>query len=236
MPGDTLVSPPRTGTTPTGFEVIPASRTGGLAAFFDRVYQEAAGDLTRVPWADGKPNPALVSWLNAEAAGRIRPGARAVVVGCGLGDDVIELINRGYDACGFDISTTAIDWARTRFPQQESSFIVADVINAPSRYRHRFDLVIEAYTLQSVEPAWREVMAAAVTRLACPRGLILTIARGRDEAQLLEHVQGPPFPLTPGELTGLMETQGWRSIRPLDDFLDDQTPPQRRLRGAFVQG
>lgn len=205
-----------------------------LAAQFESIYREAGGDLSRVPWAGGRANPLLVSWLNAEAAGRVRPGARAVVVGCGLGDDVIELINRGYDATGFDISPTAIDWARRRFPGMESAFIHADVLAMPTRFRHRFDLVVESYTLQSVDPSLREPMAAAITQLACPRGLILTIARGRDEHELLEHVHGPPFPFTAAELTGLMEASGWQATRPLDDFFDDENPPQRRLRGCFV--
>ena len=41
----------------------------------------------------------------------MRRGSR-VVVGCGLGDDVAELLSRGYDAVGFDVSPTAIGWAR----------------------------------------------------------------------------------------------------------------------------
>ena len=57
----------------------------------DQIYRDASGQMSKVPWADGRPNPALVSWLNAEAAGRVRPGSRAVVIGCGLGDDVVEL-------------------------------------------------------------------------------------------------------------------------------------------------
>lgn len=205
-----------------------------IAAQFEAVYKGAAGDMRRVPWARARPNPLLVSWLNAEAAGRVRPGARAVVVGCGLGDDVIELVNRGYDATGFDISPTAIEWARRRFPGMESAFLVADLLSMPTRFRHRFDLVVESGTLQSIEPSLREAMAGAIAQLACPRGLILAIARGRDDHELLEHVHGPPFPLTAAELTGLMESNGWQATRPIDDFFDDQAPPQRRLRGSFT--
>jgi hypothetical protein len=204
------------------------------AAYFDAIYREAGGDASRVPWARSRPNPMLVSWLNAEAAGRVRPGARAVVVGCGLGDDVVELVNRGYDVTGFDLSPAAIDWARKRFPDLANCFCTGDVLNIPSRFRHRFDLVVEISTIQSVEPALRERMAEGISQLACPRGLILTIARGRDEGELLEHVQGPPYPLTPGELIGLFEARGWQPTRPIDDFFDDETPPKRRLRGTFA--
>lgn len=210
------------------------ARSTNPAEFFESIYRDAAGDAARVPWADSRANPALVSWLNAEAAGRLRPGARAVVVGCGLGDDVMELANRGYDACGFDLSPTAVTWARRRFPDLADALFVADALSMPTRYRHRFDVVVEAYTLQSVDPALREPLAAAITNLACPRGLIIAIARGRDESELLEQVQGPPYPFTSAEFAGLFEAHGWRPTRAIDDFTDDEDPPKRRLRGAFA--
>src|SRR5690349_11117782 len=92
---------------------IRPSRAGG-PGWHEEVYRAAAGDMAKVPWADARPSPALVSWLNSEAPGRVRPGSRACVIGCGLGDDVAELTNRGYDAFGFDVSPTAIEWARKR--------------------------------------------------------------------------------------------------------------------------
>jgi hypothetical protein len=205
----------------------------GGAGWHDEMYRTAAGDMAKVPWAHGRASPSLVSWLNAEASGRVRPGSRAAVVGCGLGDDVVELINRGYDAIGFDVSPTGIDWARRRFPNQANAFCVADVLSAPSRFRHRFDLVVEVNTVQSMDPAQREAAAAAIASLLCPRGLLVVIARGRDEGELLETVQGPPWPLTRGELVGLMEVAGLKPTRTIDEFTDDETPPKKRLRGMF---
>lgn len=208
---------------------------GPEAATFDAIYRDAAGDATRIPWAHGRANPMMVSWLNAEAPGLVRPGSRAIVVGCGLGDDVAELISRGYDAAGFDISPTAIGWARERFPDLASQFSIADLFSLPGKFRHRFDLVIEVYTLQALDPARREQAAAAVASLAGPQGHVLAICRGRDDSHLLENVQGPPWPLCPSELLGLMETSGLRPLRPVDDFMDDEPTPQRRLRGVFVR-
>ena len=220
----------------------PASTTDGgsvavlerAPAWHDQAYRAAAGDISKIRWALGRPNPLLVSWLNAEAPGRIRPGARTVVVGCGLGDDVVALIDRGYDAVGFDVSTTAIEWARRRFPQHPEAFLTADLLNLPSRMQHRFDLVIESYTLESIDPGRREQAARALAMLACPRGMVVAVTRARDEHELLEHVQGPPWPLSPSELGGLMEAAGMQPTRPLDDFFDEETPPVRRLRGSFV--
>jgi SAM-dependent methyltransferase len=203
-------------------------------ANFESIYSQAQGDPAKVPWARCRPNPMMVAWLNAEGPALVRPGSRVVVVGCGLGDDVVALCDRGYDVVGFDVSPTAINWARARFPDQASCFAVGDLLALPGRFRHRYDLVVETYTLQSLHPSLREDAAAAVGSLVSPRGLVLAICRSRDEAELLENVQGPPYPLTLAEIAGLMESVGLRPLRPIDDFLDDETPPVRRLRGAFV--
>ena len=68
----------------------------------DAIYRRADGALELVPWANEGPHPAFLAWLNAEAPCLVRPGCRVAVVGCGLGDDAIELINRGFDVTAFD--------------------------------------------------------------------------------------------------------------------------------------
>lgn len=206
----------------------------GAPGWHDEVYRAAQMDAARVPWAEERANPALVSWLNAEAPGRIRPGARAVVVGSGLGDDVVELLNRGYDATGFDVSPTAVEWARRRFPQHAESFMASDLFDLPARMRRRFDLVVEAYTIQAVEREQREAAAAAVAGLCCPRGTVVCICRGRDDDQSLDSFKGPPWPVSARELVSLFERAGMHPIREPDDFEDDEAPPVRRIRAAFV--
>ena len=177
----------------------------------------------------------MVAWLNAEAPGIVRPGSRVAVVGCGLGDDVAELASRGYDAVGFDVSPTAIEWARRRFPSLAASFIVADLFALPARLCRRFDLVVEIYTIQALPVPMREEAARRIASLAGSKGHVLTICRGRDESELLETFAGPPWPLTVSELTGLMEAAGMRPTQPVADFEDDQTPPKRRLRAVFAR-
>src|SRR5215471_9712499 len=92
----------------------PPAEAGAWARFYEEQYQEAAGDAGRLSWADLTPCPALQAWLNSEAPSLVRPGAAACVVGCGMGDDVQELADRGYDVVGFDVSSTAVQWARAR--------------------------------------------------------------------------------------------------------------------------
>lgn len=232
-----VVNVPEAVVTPAASRTVlvdpPEQGVPGTREWFEEVYRDAAGELAGVPWARGATNPCLLSWLNVEASAKVRPGSRAIVVGCGLGDDVVELLNRGYDACGFDVSATAITWARQRFPDRASAFLHADLMSLPARYRHRFELVVEVNTLQAVHPSQREIAAQAIGDLCGPRGVVVAVCRGRDESVLLETVQGPPWPLASGELAGLMEVAGLKPSRGIDDFEDECTPPVRRLRGVF---
>lgn len=201
--------------------------------YFEEIYRRAEGDSGHVPWADSHANPALVAWLNAEAPSVVRPGAAVTVVGCGLGHDVIELAGRGYDVMGFDVSGTAIDWARRLHPEAADRFMVANLFDLPPAMARRADLVVEVCTLQSLHPSLREAAASAIVSLARPRGTVLAVCRGRDEADPVDPDSPPPYPLCGTELSGLMESFGWHATRPVDDFWDEETPPKRRLRGAF---
>ncbi|NNE67423.1 MAG: SAM-dependent methyltransferase, partial [Pyrinomonadaceae bacterium] len=59
--------------------------SGDATGWFDELYKAADGDIDMIPWLDLEPNRFLVEWDN----GKIGPGdgKRALVVGCGLGDE-----------------------------------------------------------------------------------------------------------------------------------------------------
>lgn len=223
-------------------EILPREARPGLAApttgrvadwsaYFETIYRDASGDAGAVPWADGGPNPALVSWLNSEAPGLIRPGATVAVVGCGLGDDVRELADRGYDVVGFDCSPAAISWARRRHTVVAERLVVADLFALPGSLARRHDLVVEINTLQALDPSLRPAAAAGVASLARPRGAVLVICRGREAGEALP--PEPPFPLSYGELESLMAGNGLAPMGAIDAFTDDECPPNRRLRAVF---
>ncbi len=208
--------------------------TAAWGRYFEDLYHDAGGDAARIPWADQRPNPSLQAWLNAEAPSLVRPGATACVVGCGLGDDVKELTDRGYDVLGFDVSASAIHWARTRHPDIAERLSIADLFNLPASLLRRWDLVVEVSTLQAVHPELRAAAAAGIASLARPRGTVLAVCRARDDGQPLP--DAPPFPISPGELAELFAPHGFFPSRAIDDFADDETPPVRRLRCAFKRG
>ena len=216
--------------------VAPAaagSASAELAARYENLYQTASGDPSCLPWYRPGVNRPLTGWLNTHAPCLVRPGVRTVVVGCGLGDDVIELANRGFDACGFDISPTCIDWARRRFPDHADRFFVADVLDTPTRLRARFGLVVEAYTIQSVWPSVRDHAFAGVVSLAKPHGVVLVLTRSREDGTTLDDCECAPYPLCPSELYSRMEQFGLAPAHAAIDCTNDRSPPEPSLLAAF---
>ncbi len=206
-----------------------------LARWFDEIYQEADREHLRVPWDLGQPSPALRAWLNAEAPGLVRPGGRVAVCGCGVGHDAVELINRGYDVCAFDCSQSAINIAKRTYPQHADRFSVGDLCDPPSRFRHRFDLLVDVGTIQSAPPALWEQFVRSMVELLGPHGALLVICEGREGGTPLDEAAGPPYPPTADEVTSAAAIAGLRPTREMDDFLDDGEPPRRILRGAFTR-
>src|SRR5688500_13318686 len=101
----------------------------GDTSGYDRLYQDAGADASKVPWARLAPNVNVTRWLDrAMPAGE---GKRALVVGCGLGDDAEELARRGFAVTAFDIAPAAIDWCRRRFPSSRVTYVKADLLAPP---------------------------------------------------------------------------------------------------------
>ena len=51
---------------------------------------------------------------------------KALIIGCGLGDDAEALAKLGFEVTAFDISTSAIAWCQQRFPDSTVNYLVAD--------------------------------------------------------------------------------------------------------------
>ena len=101
--------------------------------WFEQLYREANGDSASIPWADLRPNPNLVEWLDRSNTNG--SGKRALVVGCGLGDDAEILSSLGFEVVAFDISATCIDWCHQRYPQSAVTYVVEDNVGDTNRCR-----------------------------------------------------------------------------------------------------
>jgi len=196
---------------------------------FNRVYREAAGDIDAVPWSHEKASPSLVRWLDGEGRRLAPVGSRVAVVGCGLGADAVELVDRGYEVTAFDACVEAIRWARRKNPGLEHIFRVIDVLTLPEGMRGRFDVVVEVHTLQALPPEFRSSLARGMSDLLAPGGVLVAVARGRTEAEPLDERAGPPYAFTAGELRHTLTSVGLSMVGEVDERLDDNRPPVRRL-------
>ncbi len=205
--------------------------TSELAEYYESIYVQSEGDLARIPWADGHPCSAMVTWLDIVAPSLLRCGSRVAVVGCGLGDDARELLRRGYDVTAFDVSSTAIRMAKELDPDHAGCYHRECLFETPARWHHRFDLVVEINTIQSLCPAVQSKAVGAIGRLASMRGSLLVICRA-SELPVREE-DGPPWALTQQQLCEYAAAAGFEPDGSIDVFEDDETPPVIRMRALF---
>lgn len=204
-----------------------AVERGRPLAWFEELYGMAkSSGVEVIPWADLKPNPNLVHWLDRERFEGM--GKRSLVVGCGLGDDAEELVRRGSEVTAFDVSESAVAMATARFAASEVEYKVADVLRPPDRWAGSFDFVYEAYTLQVLPREFRKAATARIASFVAPGGSLLLITRAREEPESSSEM---PWPLSREELSPI-EGSGLELVG-FEDYLDDESPAVRRFRATY---
>ncbi|WP_433723937.1 class I SAM-dependent methyltransferase [Nocardia sp. CA-129566] len=188
--------------------------------WFERLYVEAASGAAIVPWDRDQPNPVLVEWAERR---ELNGAGRALVIGCGYGQDAEYIAGLGFATTAFDISPTAIGEVRQRFPDSLVRYVVADLLDPPAVWRGAFDLVVEAITVQSMPVSVRATAIANIRRTVAPGGQLIVISGFRSEG---EEVSGPPWPLTPSEI----DSFGADGLRAAAIEFDPQT---QRWRAEF---
>jgi SAM-dependent methyltransferase len=211
---------------------------------FEELYRSAEGDNSAVPWADMKPNPMLVDWLDNTGGFPERDLAadkpECVVVGCGLGDDAIELARRGAQVTAFDVSATAIEWAcRRRIemdkPPRNLDFEILDLFQLPDEMRDRFDIGFEAYTFQALPTNRRADVAASIRSLMREGGHLLFIAKSfPDGAEPDTEAEGPPWPVSIAQLKAYFVDPGHFELVADPEMVSDPDYPEiPRLRALL---
>jgi SAM-dependent methyltransferase len=199
---------------------------GDANGWFEELYQSAGDDLSIVPWANLRPSPNLVDWLRRE---NIQGLSRsALTVGCGLGDDAEELARAGFRVVAFDVAPTAIENCRRRFPASPVEYIVANLFEPPAAWRHAFELVFDANTIQALPPQKRPSVIGQIASFVAPGGQLLIISRARNSSDLPAEL---PWPMTEDEVRSFQD-HGLALVE-LEDFLDREDPPVRRFRACF---
>jgi len=199
-------------------------RRGDPLGWFEALYQEAEAGHSAIPWADMEPNRRLMEFWGRHP--QATAGRRALVIGCGLGDDSEQLALWGFQTTAFDISKTAIEKTKGRYPQTQVDYVVADLFHPPNEWVHAFDFVLEIYTVQSFPAQARPQAIRAIAEFVAPGGRLLVIARGRwqDEAEAL----GPPWPVSPEELQEFQ--QAGLEAESVEDYTEPDPPWVRRFR------
>jgi SAM-dependent methyltransferase len=195
--------------------------------WFEDLYSRAT-DLSALPWSQLAPNPLLLDWLTEHMDPPTL--ARALVVGCGLGDDAEELADWGFAVTGFDISAPAINWCRDRFVGSAVTYKLADLLDPPETFKRAFDFVYEAYTLHAFDRSNRRLAIDVLPTFLAPGGLLLIICRARDE-------RGPGGRTSEG-LTrdDLRPLESRLTLVEIEDFYDHEEPPVHRFRAVYRNG
>ena len=174
--------------------------------FFESVYKNADhDDLAAIPWATLAPNVYLEKHLSMHEP---VSGKKALVIGCGLGDDALILEKHGYEVEAIDISPSAIDLARKRHPESKVDFHVGDIYDMPASSIGKYDFVYEGLTIQSLPPADREKLVRIIVSLVADNGELLVYAHSQNDE---ENFGGPPWPLYADEFA-LFEKEGLEKI------------------------
>jgi SAM-dependent methyltransferase len=140
----------------------------------------------------------VTDWLDTPVADP--PGRRAVVVGCGLGDDAAELARRGFEVTAFDVAETAIAWAARRFDGVDVDWQVLDLLSLPDALLGTADLVVDVRTVISLPGVVRDAAMHAIGSLARPGGVVVTVTLMAVDAEVARDAVGPPWPQAPSEL------------------------------------
>lgn len=199
---------------------------GDATGWFEELYQQAAGEVGRIPWADREGHPLLREWLAFEPA-RVA-GRHALVVGCGLGEDAEELARAGAQVCAFDVAPTAVEWCRRLWPDSTVRYAAQDLFALPHAWRGAFDVVLEIFTLQALPQELRARGMEAMANALAPGGELLAISRAREANEPLGEL---PWPLTREELLGF--SQLGLVQREFDDIATAGDPPTRHWRARF---
>jgi len=170
--------------------------------WFNELYKKYKNNHQDIPWARLKVNPLLETYLNTQNSHM----GKALVIGCGLGDDAIALELAGYSVVAIDVSVAALESAKERFPDSKVNFVKQDIFEMPEKYSEYFDFVFEAFTIQSLPIVFREKMIKSIINTIEIKGKLLVVAHKKEK-----NFPGPPWPLQEDEIN-LFSLHGMKEI------------------------
>jgi SAM-dependent methyltransferase len=195
---------------------------GDATGWFDALYKEAGGDNEKIPWADLEPNKFLRFW--AKKTNLRGNGRKALVVGCGLGDDARFLFDLGFKVTAFDISKTAIEWAKRLHADTTIDFDAADLFVPPRGWLSGFEFVLEVYTIQPLPLEIRSRTIDAISCFVATQGRLVVVTRGREDDETPAEL---PWALSRQDLSRF-EANDLRQIH-FEEMPGDEEEPIKRF-------
>ncbi|MFF1613625.1 class I SAM-dependent methyltransferase [Amycolatopsis sp. NPDC058278] len=171
---------------------------GNPTGWFEQLYTAAARGEAELPWARNVPNAELAAWASPGE------GRRALVVGSALGDDAEFLAAAGWAVTAFDVASTAIEAARTRFPTSTVDYVVADLLNPPAQWRQAFDLIVEIMNIQAMPRDFRPAAVASLAGFLAPGGTAL-VCEVAEENMDMANWQSPPWPFSRADVESVAQ-------------------------------
>ncbi len=205
-------------------------RRGDVTGWFEALYAEADGDNSIIPWADLEPNRFFKAW--AESTGLKGDGRSALVVGCGLGDDAKYLHDLGFKVTAFDISPTAIEWAKRLYGDADIQFETHDLFDPPHSWNFSqmgeartggFDFVLEVYTIQPLPIEMRARVLDAIADFVAEGGTLVVVTRSREDDEEPDEL---PWPMSRHELARF-EHNGLKQTDFVEMPPDEEDEPSR---------
>lgn len=147
------------------------------------------------PWDHGGPHPELERLLEAGALAPPRPGARALVPGCGRGHDAAALAAAGWHVTGLEFAPEAREAAAAALAPFGGEVLLEDALE--HRPQEPYDLLWEHTFLCAIEPERRGDYGLLAARVLRPGGRLVALVFpvGKE----LE-AGGPPWGLSLGDL------------------------------------
>ena len=198
---------------------------GDPSGWFELLYTESQRDGTPISWVALAPNSYLLDWMRSR---RSALRGRALVVGCGYGDDAQLLAEAGLAVTAFDVAPSAIARCRERFRPSSVEYEIADALDAPLESSGAFDFVFEAYTVQVLSGPARAACARAIGSFVAPGGILLVVARSRRPG---DPEGSMPWPLTRAELDEFAASG--LTLVSLLDVAEPGDPPVPRFVAEF---
>ncbi|MGI8669045.1 MAG: class I SAM-dependent methyltransferase [Aridibacter sp.] len=200
---------------------------GDFYGWFDKIYRETENDSEQIPWVDFEPNRFLVEWSKtANLQGNNR---KALVVGCGLGDDAEFLDDLNFDVTAFDFSEKAIEIAEKIHGESDIKFYAADLFNPSKEWQQAFDFVLEVYTIQALPLNLREKTIKAISNFVAENGELIVVQRFREND---EEPEALPWALSPNDLSNF-EKNGLTQTGFSEFYGDEEDEPIKRFVAEY---